>query len=70
MISNEYEALTPEAQDFEKEIETALRPIFLEHFGDQAFTFREMGYLASESVTLLTAELIVRNAAMKWKHRQ
>jgi len=63
MITNEYEALTPEAQDFQKEVEAALRPIVARNHGK--FTYREMAYLAIESVSLVAAEQTLRWAVEK-----
>ena len=54
MITNEYEALTKEAQDFQKEVEIALRPIVARNHG--RFTYREMAYLIMESTSLVAAE--------------
>jgi hypothetical protein len=66
-ITNKYEALTPEAQDFQKEVEAAVRPLI--EANHDKFTYREMAYLVSESIAILTAELAIRNA-MEMRKRE
>ena len=67
MITNEYEALTKEAQDFQSEVERTLRPIIARNHGK--FTYREMAYLIMESTALVAAEQAICWAVGERKRR-